>query len=603
MVKHALELARMNLVVVGHVDHGKSTIIGRLLADTDSLPEGKLEQVRERCERAGKRFEYAFLLDALSDEQTQGITIDAARVFFKTKKRHYIILDAPGHIEFLKNMVTGASHADAALLVIDAEEGVQENSRRHGYMLSLLGVKSVVVVINKMDLVENSEEVFNAVRSEYSSFLSSINLEPLTFIPVSGLDGDNIASLSPRMPWYRGASVLDILDSLVLPGHNQAELPLRMYVQDVYKFTRFGDSRRIVAGTIESGRLSVGDTVVFYPSGKKSRVRSIEQFPPAEVSEVESGRAVGITLEEQVYVVRGELLARAGEQMPKVTTRLQTSIFWLGREPMIRNKDYLFKVGTAKVPVRLEQVVRVIDAGNLSSSEDAQRIERNQVAECILKLNRVTAFDEVQTLAATGRFVIVDDSSISGGGIIREALDDQQSSARERAFSRNARWIQGLVSAGDRAERYSQRPTLLLVSGERRMDRKALGKAVEARLFAEGRFAYFLGIGNILYGLDADIEGREDIGQEHIRRLAELANIMLDAGMIIIVSAADLSQKDLGLIRALVGYDNVRTIWYGTDITTDIEYDLHLPEEEDLGGAVERIKELMCAWGVLFKPW
>jgi bifunctional enzyme CysN/CysC len=215
---------QMNIVIVGHVDHGKSTVIGRLLADTGSLPDGKIEQVRENCKRNSKPFEYAFLLDALKDEQAQGITIDTARVFFSTKTRDYIILDAPGHIEFLKNMVTGASRAEAALLVIDADEGVQENSRRHGYMISMLGIKQIAVVINKMDLVDYNQDVFDKIVTEYTAFLNEINIDPVTFIPVSGMQGDNIAKLSKKTPWYKKETVLEILEKLKKNPHRGTSL-------------------------------------------------------------------------------------------------------------------------------------------------------------------------------------------------------------------------------------------------------------------------------------------------------------------------------------------------------------------------------------------
>ena len=273
---------QMNIVIVGHVDHGKSTIIGRLLADTDSLPEGKLQQIRDLCERTSKPFEYAFLLDALKDEQAQGITIDAARVFFQSARRHYLIIDAPGHIEFLKNMITGASRAEAALLVIDAAEGVRENSRRHGYLLSMLGLRQVAVLVNKMDLVGYRQEVFERIRAEYAAFLRDIGLEARIFLPVSGMEGDHIATTDgSHMPWYEGPTVLEVLDGFetALPDENQ---PFRMPVQGVYKFTRFGDARRIIAGTIATGRLRVGDEIIFYPSGKRTTVARLEAFPAPE---------------------------------------------------------------------------------------------------------------------------------------------------------------------------------------------------------------------------------------------------------------------------------------------------------------------------------
>src|SRR6476646_5123820 len=293
------EQQRMNIVIVGHVDHGKSTVIGRLLADTHSLPEGKLEQVRAQCELNSKPFEYAFLLDALKDEQAQGITIDAARVFFKSRQRHYLILDAPGHIEFLKNMITGAARAEAALLVIDAAEGVQENSRRHGYMVSMLGVRQLAVVVNKMDRVGWDRAVYDRIVREYGAFLEQVGIRPSGFIPVSGRGGDNIADRSPHLDWYQGPTVLDALDAF----HSEpapVNLPFRMPVQDVYTLPKQGDDRRIVSGTIDSGTMKVGDPVIFYPSGKKSRVKTIEAFNRPPATRAEAGYAVGFTPNEQI---------------------------------------------------------------------------------------------------------------------------------------------------------------------------------------------------------------------------------------------------------------------------------------------------------------
>ena len=312
--QNTLTREQMNIVIAGHVDHGKSTIIGRLLADTDSLPKGKLEQIRQNCRRNSKPFEYAFLLDALKDEQAQGITIDSARVFFKTPRRNYIIIDAPGHIEFLKNMVTGASRAEAALLVIDAAEGVRENSRRHGYMLSLLGIHQVAVLVNKMDLVGYRQEVYDAVCREYGEFLKDVRMTA-EFIPVSGMEGDNIAAPSTHMPWYQGPAVLGVLDGFV-KEMRPVDKPFRMPVQDVYKFTEQGDKRRIVVGTIETGRLRVGDEVVFYPSGKTGRVHSLEGYnrPPQEQDGGGSGDRVHARKADLHR--RGEIAALAGQASP-----------------------------------------------------------------------------------------------------------------------------------------------------------------------------------------------------------------------------------------------------------------------------------------------
>ena len=593
---------RMNIVIAGHVDHGKSTVVGRLLADTHSLPEGKLEQVRAMCERTSKPFEYAFLLDALKDEQAQGITIDAARVFFKTAKRPYLIIDAPGHIEFLKNMVTGASRAEAALLVIDAKEGVQENSRRHGFLLSLLGIRQIAVLVNKMDLVDYARRVFDGIAEEYTEFLRPLGVEPACFVPVSGRDGDNLATRSAAMAWYAGATALEALDAFE-PAPPPTGMPLRMPVQDVYKFTKQGDDRRIVSGPVETGTLRVGDEVVFYPSGKRSHVKTIEAFNRPPQHEAAAGSATGFTLREQIYVTRGEIATRASEPRPQVTTRLRVSLFWLGRQPLIRKKEYVLKLGTARVPARVEEFTRVFDAATLAASEQKGWVDRHEVAECVLKLRKAIAFDLAHEIAATSRFVLVDDFDIKGGGIVREALGDTQTWVRDRVLLRNYKWEPSMISLERRAARYSQKPTLLLVTGTQDADRKTLAKDVEARLFADGKLVYFLGMGNVLYGVDADIGRKVENRQEHIRRLSEVANIMLDAGVILIVSAQELTQDDLDLIKTTIDPDLIETVWLGDRITTDIEYDLQLPDGEAMEEAVNRVTGLLIDKGVIFQPW
>ncbi|MGP3778014.1 GTP-binding protein [Halanaerobium saccharolyticum] len=593
----------LNLVIAGHVDHGKSTIIGRMLADTDSLPDGKLEQVKETCRKNSKPFEYAFLLDALKDEQAQGITIDSARVFFQTDYRQYIILDAPGHIEFLKNMVTGAARAEAALLVIDASEGVRENSRRHGYMLSMLGIKQIAVVVNKMDLVDYDEDTYNQIVEEYTDFLTEIGLEAERFIPVSGMLGDNVADRSENMDWFEGKTVLEQLDSFenaALP-HNK---PYRMPVQDVYKFTKGGDDRRIVAGTVAAGELNVGDEVVFYPSGKKSTVKTIEGFEEDKQHKVKVGKATGFTLDEQIYITRGELASRADEAEPKVSARIKANLFWLARQDLVKDKVYHLKLGTAKVKARLEKINRVIDASNLNQDEAKEKIERHDVAEVVFKLDKAMAFDLAGEIEETSRFVVVDDFEIAGGGIISEALEDEQSWVREKVMRRNYNWEQSLISREDRAEKYNQKSTLILITGEEDVGKKPTAKALEKKLFNDGKVVYFLGIGNLLYGVDADIKnGNDGNKEEHLRRLAEVSHLMLDAGAILVVTAVELTQSDLELIKTTVNPQQIETVWLGDRVTTDLEFDLHIPEFTSEAEVSAQIKGLLQDRGIIFRPW
>jgi bifunctional enzyme CysN/CysC len=432
---------RLTLVVAGHVDHGKSTLVGRLLADTGAVPEGKLERIRRDCERNGKPFEYAFLLDSLKDEQSQGITIDAARVFFSTSRREYQVIDAPGHVELIRNLVTGASRANAALLVIDAKEGVRENSRRHAALLSMLGIRQIAIAVNKMDLVGFGQEAFRRVESEIRQFVESFGLLIRGVVPVVSREGSNLTARSAQMPWYEGPDVLQLIESFeaVLPA---VRGPLRMPVQGVYKFAKGGDDRRIIAGTVESGTLHALDEVTFHPSGKRAAVKTIEGFNQPARNEAAAGNAAGFTLQEQIYVTRGELAA-AGPA-PLVASRARTSIFWLGREPLSRGKSYVLKLGSARVEARVEAVHRAMDSAGSASFEQPESVLRNQFADCTLRFARPIAFDVPETCAATSRFVLVEDFEIRGGGIMREALAD-----REIASSRAAVvWLTGLSGAG-----------------------------------------------------------------------------------------------------------------------------------------------------------
>jgi bifunctional enzyme CysN/CysC len=588
----------MNIVIAGHVDHGKSTIIGRLLTDTGSLPQGKLEQIQEMCRRNSKPFEYAFLLDTLKDERSQGITIDVARVFFKTPKRHYIIIDAPGHIEFLKNMVTGASHAEAAAMVIDAGEGVRENSRRHGTMLSLLGIRQIVILINKMDLVGYRQDTFEAIAAEYTAFLDKIGLSG-KYIPVSGMAGDNIASPSAKMPWYRGQTVLESLDAFrkaPLP----VDKPFRMPVQDVYKFTRDGDKRRIVAGTLESGQLHAGDEVIFYPSGKSSRVNTLEVFNAALPSSFEAGAAAAFTLDTQIYIARGQIAAKAGQTPPHISTRLQVSLFWMGKQPLHKNKDYLLKIGTAHQPVVVEEILHVMDAAELSGKSQKECIEYHNVADCILRTKRAIAFDTADLMDGTSRFVIVDDFEIRGGGIVRKALPDNQECLRNYALKRNLKWAVSGISREQRQQQYRQRPALILITGQPNTGKKTLAKALEKKLFGDEHFVFFMGIANVLYGVDADIKkpGMDQSHRpEHLRRLGEVANLLLESGQIVIVTAIGLTQDNLQIISHSVDSELIEVVWLGQN-PTDIETMLHVDNIDNLDIAVNQICQMLETKGI-----
>ncbi len=568
----------MNIVIVGHVDHGKSTVIGRLLADTQSLPEGKLDQVKETCRRNAKPFEYAFLLDALKEEQAQGITIDTARVFFKTDKRKYIIIDAPGHIEFLKNMVTGAARAEAALLVIDANEGVMENSKRHGYLLSMLGIKQVVILVNKMDLIGYSQARFDQITEEYKAFLAEIGVEADAFIPISGFEGDNVAVSSDKMPWFKGMTVLEKLDVLSNKKDTENQI-FRMPVQGIYKFTAGGDDRRIVAGTIDTGKIRIGDEVVFYPSGKKSKVKSIERFNAPKMLEDQAGSATGFTLEEQIYITRGELACLTGETKPEIASTIKTKLFWLGRENLSTGKSYFLKIGTQKIKAELESVVNVLDAASLTATT-RQYVKRHEVAEVILRLDKEIAFDKAENLIETSRFVIIDDYEISGGGIIVSAPEDT-GAAKNRYANPGIKWVEGSVTKEDRMQRSGQKPVLVLISGEKQVNKLDLVTALEKELFD---------LGKPVLGLTSEgiFERRESL-----YKLAELTNILLYAGHIVLTAVDELTESDLKILETVLQPDEIKIIWIGEENDRDIRAQLSIQDDIDKDSIVNQIKKVL----------
>jgi sulfate adenylyltransferase large subunit len=403
----------LKFVMVGHVDHGKSTLVGRLLHETGFIPDTKVAHVKKVCEDQGKSFEFAFLLDGLEEERDQGITIDVAQMFFRTKTRNYVVIDAPGHKEFLKNMISGASNADVAFLMIDAEEGIQEQTQRHAYLLALLGIKQIAVVMNKMDLVGYSEEVFNKTRDTYLKYLATINVKPHSFIPISAYHGDNVVTKSAKMPWYTGRSILETLDNF-RSNDDRSKLPLRFPVQDVYKF----DKRRIIAGRIESGTVAVGDEILFLPSGKTVKVKTIEKWNADPPKTVGPGVSTGFTMEDQTFVERGEIGCDP-KNAPQVSDHFTANLFWMGSKHLQKGGRYLLKLATQEVECVVESILKVINSSTLEEiSRNAHEVAKNEVAEVILTTKRPIAFDTFDAVPETGRFVIVHEHDVRGGGII-----------------------------------------------------------------------------------------------------------------------------------------------------------------------------------------
>ncbi len=589
----------LNIVIVGHVDHGKSTLLGRLYADTGSLPDGKLEKVQAICKQQGKEFEYAFLFDAFLEEQEQGITIDTARTFFMWKGRQYIIIDAPGHKEFLKNMISGAARAEAALLLIDALEGVKEQSKKHGYLLSLLGVRQFAVVVNKMDLVGYRQDVFDGIEKEYREFLGQFKAVPSQFIPVSAKLGDNIANRSAKMPWYSGLTVLETL-SVFNKETARSEQPLRLSVQDVYKF----DARRIITGRITAGRLKVGDHLVFSPSNKRANIRTVEAFNiEPQPTEGQAGQSIGVTLDEQIFVERGEIASHQ-EHLPSVSTAFRANLFWLGKRPLGKGLKYLLRVATKEVDCEVASIHRIIDTMDLAQQQGSSTVNKNQVAELTLRTKAPVAFDLSASFEATGRFVLIDEYDIAGGGIITELVHDDQEFLREEARRRDFAWVKGEVTVEDRAQQYGHRAAVVLITGGRHTGKSFLARKLEGRLVADGRHAYLLDGENLRRGLDADLS-EEERGQttEMARRYGEVARLLTDTGLIVVstTNPFGLAHREASqAIRTLVNPAPVIAVHMSkTEEEPPPNTDVVLSGPTDFDAATARILDELKRRGVL----
>ena len=567
-----LDSRLMKLVIVGHVDHGKSTLVGRLMSDTDSLPTGKLDFVKDICKRQGKEFEFAFLLDALEEEQDQGITIDTAQIFFNTQKRRYVIIDAPGHKEFLKNMVTGAANAESALLLIDAYEGIQEQSRRHGYILKLLGLTQVAVVINKMDLVNYDPEVYYKIKSEYTKFLGSMDIEAREFIPVSAKLGINIAKTSEEISWYKGPSVLSMLDQFT-EKQTPTHLPFRFPVQDVYKF----DERRIISGRVESGTVNVGDQIVFSPSNKVGVIKTIEAWSVEnQPIEAKASQSIGFTLEEQVFVERGDV-ATFKSELPIVSTTFDVNVFWMGKRHFEKGRTYTLKLTTQEVPCKIVSFKKVVDASTLETLEGQEFLAKNDVAEVTLRTVTPVVFDLFGSIPTTGRFVLVDEYDVCGGGIITTYTASKTDRLRDEVRHRDFHWLKSDIQLEERAYRNGHQSTLILIVGSSGVGKAKLARNLERKLFELNFQSYLLDGRNLALGVSADIEPQQKKQEgEVLRRFGEVAKLFLDAGHVVISTSNVFNQEDHTDLRLLVEPCQVVEIFVTDEKETSDNCDIKL---------------------------
>ena len=548
---HSATRPQVRIIIVGHVDHGKSTLVGRLLHETGSLPDGKLEMLKAVSARRGMPFEWSFLLDALQTERDQGITIDTTQIRFRTPSRDVVLIDAPGHAEFLRNMITGASQADAAVLIIDALEGVRDQTRRHGYLLHLLGVKQVAIVVNKMDRVDYSAARFKEISDEISAHLTGLGVTPTAIVPISARDGDGVAERTSNIKWYSGPTVVEALDALT-PARPLDELTLRFPVQAIYKF----DDRRIVAGRVESGNIGTGDEIVIMPAGKVAKVKSVESWPQTPLlARQGAGRSVGITLDRELFLERGDIIAHS-HATPRDTRRLHARIFWLHDTPLKAGMSVLVRLGTMETRATIVEINKAVDPGELASVETSA-IARNHVGEIDIALAKPVAADPYTDNPRTGRLVIEVNGRIAGGGLVL-SVDSGQ-----RAEPVDIVPVESALRPDERSARFGHGGAVVWLTGLPGSGKSTLARALERKLFTRGGSPVLLDGDTVRAGLNRDLGFSHADRTENIRRLAEVATHLARNGHIAIVAAVSPSSDDRAQARHIAD-DLFREVYVAT---------------------------------------
>ena len=515
----------IRIITVGHVDHGKSTFLGRLLYDTDSLSHEQKKSLQLMELGENNQIEWAFLLDAFLEEQAQNITIDTTQLVFRTPLRSYVMIDAPGHQEFLKNMVAGATRADAALLIIDVAEGIKEQTRRHLQLLSLVGIKQVIVLFNKMDLVNREALTFETAAKEIEKLFQQYGLLPQQMIPIVARSGENLVTRSVKMNWYQGPTVMDALEKMTaMPSLECGSM--RFIVQDVYRF----DERRLIVGRVESGTLRAGEEIVFWPGRKKSQVRSIEEWGTAEQPQSAiAGKSVAITLEDPIFVERGHI-GSAKNEPPSEGREISAQLFWLDSEPLSLHQPVTLRLGTQSVMGRVIAIKKKTTLDEFHST-----IVQHDVVDVIFHLMRPMIYDCYEDIAAMGRFAIVAQGRLGGGGVIKS--DDRLQAAGTERIEIKSDHLTWSISAIDREMRKKQfgHPGVVLwLTGLSGSGKSTVARGLEVLLHHRGMATMMLDGDNLRHGLCADLDFSLKDRAENIRRTGEVAKLFAEAGLIVI---------------------------------------------------------------------
>ncbi len=544
------------------MDDGKSTLIGRLLYESKTVSDDELEALASESRKFGTQgddLDLALLVDGLSAEREQGITIDVAYRLFATARRKFIVADTPGHEQYTRNMVTGASTADAAILLVDARKGLLTQTRRHSYLVSLIGIRHVALAVNKMDLVGYSEERFRDIERHYLDFARQVGTSDVTCIPVSALKGDNIVEPGPNLPWYRGATLTDWLETVEVDEERLQKLPFRLPVQWV---NRPNPDFRGFAGTIASGTIRPGDRIRVQPSGRESRVSRIVTAA-GDLDQAVTGQSITLTLADEIDVTRGDLVA-AADAPAEVANQFDATVVWMGQVPMLRGRTYSMKLGTKTVAATIAPLRYRVNVNTLEHLA-AERLELNEIGVCELELDQPIAFDPYLDNRETGGFILIDrlTNDTVGAGMLRFAL--------RRAQSIHIQHVD--VDKAARAALKGQRPCVVWLTGLSGAGKSTIANLVEKRLHALGRHTYILDGDNVRHGLAKDLGFNAEDRVENIRRLAEVAKLMVDAGLIVLTAFISPFRAERRMARDLLGKDEFIEVFVDTPLRVAEERD------------------------------
>ena len=562
----------LRFITCGSVDDGKSTLIGRLLYDSKMIFEDQLAALENDSRRVGTQgqdIDFALLVDGLAAEREQGITIDVAYRFFATEKRKFIVADCPGHEQYTRNMVTGASTADCAVILIDARKGVLVQTRRHSFLCHQLGIRNLVLAVNKMDLIDYDETKFNAIVSDYAKFAESIGIESFTAVPISGLAGDNITSRSDNTDWYGGPVLIDLLETMQISNTASQEMPFRMPVQWV---NRPNLDFRGFSGLIASGTVKPGDELRSLPSGKSSTVKSVVTMD-GELDEAVAGQSITITLEEEIDCSRGDVLATADDP-PEVADQFETTIVWMDDEPLVVGRGYWLKLGTQMVSVTIAEPKYEIDVNTMEHLA-SQTLNLNQIGVCEITTDRRIVFDPYTENRALGGFILIDKitNHTVGAGMLHFSLRRSQ----------NVHWQPTDITRDHHASMKNQTPRVLWFTGLSGSGKSTIANEVEKKLALMNRHTFLLDGDNVRHGLNKDLGFTESDRIENIRRIGEVAKLMTDAGLIVLTAFISPFRADRQLVRDMIDG--------GEFIEIHVDTPLEIAEERDVKGLYKKARE------------